>query len=104
MRKPPIVEVAERAPGYTANGESQFSRQAAHSVPKMASRPYRVKGRPHTLAELIVRTEADLRFLHCDLRLEDDKARRAKIAKNLEIKRQFLEKLRSEAADGEPMA
>src|SRR5438477_7190285 len=104
MPKARQVETSQRrenaAPGYFGDGLSLYSHRSAHSTPtpKMASRPYRVHGREHTLPELIEETRARVRHVQAELRIEDNAARRRKLAENLEIKLMFLARLKSEQA------
>jgi hypothetical protein len=97
------IEVAKArenaAPGYHSSGMSEFSRNAGSGIrtPAMASRPRRVVGRPHTLPELIEKTRAEIRHLQAELRITDHQARRRKIGLNIDIKLQFLARLKSES-------
>ena len=87
-------------PGYFSDGLSMHSHRSAQGVatPKMASRPYRVQGREHTLPELIEETRARIRHVQAELRITDDKERRRKLEASLDIKLVFLAKLKSEQA------
>lgn len=89
------------ATGYSASGESKFSRSAAHGgpMPRMAGRiaPHRIaKGRELSLPEKILETRAGVAWLEAQLRIEESAVRRAKLTKNLEIKSGYLAKLRAQ--------
>lgn len=92
-------DLANVSGGYVASGESEHSRRAAHG-----KIPTQFKGRgplhtpgARTLYQLIGETERQIEFLECELKIEDNRTRRAKLAKNIEIKGKFLTRLRVEA-------
>jgi hypothetical protein len=88
-------ELAEHSVGYTNNATSEHTRRVAHgAAPKFESRPQKIKGRPHTLPELIVAQTAALAHLNGQLRTESDSNRRQRLQRNTTIKSRFLEKLR----------
>jgi hypothetical protein len=86
-------DLAEHASGYSSNGESIYSRAAAHSEPRMRHQVPRTKGRLHTLSELIVETDFALRRLQCELRIESNPKRRERLLKNIQIKSDYLAEL-----------
>jgi hypothetical protein len=97
-RQPEPARRDNAAPGYSGTGLSAYTLDSARHepTPKMASRPDRVRGRQHTLPELIVETRARIRHVQAELRIEDDKDRRQKLEASLDIKLGFLAKLREE--------
>jgi hypothetical protein len=85
------------ADGYSGNGLSLWTRRAAKSQQDMGfadSTPARVgKGHELPTPDLIREYEGRVRWLEAELRTETDSARRAKLTKNLEIKRRRLSEL-----------
>lgn len=92
-------EALERAPGYAPNGEGEWTRHKAgftqHSQMRTSARPPDLRGR-RTLQQQIAEQDWKLRNLRAELMLEDNPVRREKLAKNIEIKRNFLAALRGE--------
>src|SRR5258708_39209645 len=80
--------------GYVANGASEHSRNAAHSVNiKTASYvvgPGKFRG-PRSHGELIAENAQKLAALHMSLRTERDPELCKKLQKNIDIKSKFLE-------------
>jgi hypothetical protein len=85
--------------GYAASGEGQFSRIAAHgrvSPQMLHATPARLdKGKELSTPNLIREYTGRIRWLEVQLRIEDDPKRRAKLRKDLEIKRRRLVELRA---------
>ncbi|WMT75069.1 hypothetical protein [Bradyrhizobium sp. Ash2021] len=106
MKRPPNVhrgttsrDLADHGVGYSASGESEFSRRAA-SVPNVKMPSYAVskpklRG-PLSRPEVIAENERELLKLRDRIRLATDPAKLAKLKKNLNIKMSFVEKLRAE--------
>jgi hypothetical protein len=88
-------ELANSATGYTASGESQFSRRAA-SAPLHDERSQRPVWKNVPRDQQIARTAKRVAKLKCDISLETDKNRRAKLEKDFELKSALLERLRAE--------
>lgn len=86
----------EHSEGYTASGESEFSRRASHGKVRFNRGPLHTAG-PRTLYQLIGQTERQIEFLESELKIEDNPTRRAKLARNVEIKAKFLSRLLCEA-------
>src|SRR5438876_9317005 len=99
MRAARQIETARQRenaePGYFSDGLSMHSHRSAQGAqsPKMASKPYRIVGRKHTLPELIEETRARIRHVQAELRVTDDKERRRKLEASLDIKLMFLARL-----------
>jgi hypothetical protein len=85
---------AEHDAAYSANGESQYSRQVA-STPKLGEGK-RTDGR------LIREQSGALAKLRFKASIEMDPARLAKIGKDIEIKSKFLAKLKGQYAAEHP--
>lgn len=88
-------ELSERAVGYSASGESQHTRQAAHGNGHLPGYVTTTRGK-RTRDQLIEQHKSLLAKLRGDILIEDNKTRRAKLEKNLEIKRKFLDRLLAE--------
>jgi hypothetical protein len=91
-------DLAEHDTGYSGNGESIYTRQAART-----GRGVLLKGqvanetRGSRPRHVIIReNEAQLSKLRCELLVESDAGRRS-ILKNIGIKTNFLEKMRNES-------
>jgi hypothetical protein len=87
--------------GYSASGESQFSRQSAHSANVktrgyVENHPAKVSG-PRSHGELIAENERALAKIRAQLATENNPARLVKLKRDLEIKSAFVARLRSEA-------
>jgi hypothetical protein len=96
-------EHAERGEGFSANGESQWTRNAAQpGNVKMrgfhenepGTSPYRPG--PRTTAENIRFNEIEIARMQNAARKETNPAGLAKLAKNIAIKSAFVEKLKRE--------
>jgi hypothetical protein len=108
MKKPPRIfkpgtprEIAEPARGYTANGESEFTRAASHHrVSQMAlgsATPARLgKGRKLSKPELIREYAGRIRWLEAELRTDLTPKKREQYTKSLALKRRLLADLRRE--------
>lgn len=82
--------------GYSGSGESIFSRHAAHGEPRLQSAgPAKFNGR-HTLSQLIAEVAGRLRHMEAQLRIEDSAERRQRLEHQIDIKAQFLARLRYE--------
>jgi hypothetical protein len=85
--------------GYSANGESQHSRQVAtgakQKIEQQQRRSWPQRGR-RTLIELIAENATELEQLIDRSNRETDPERVRKIMRNIEIKQRFLATLRSE--------
>jgi hypothetical protein len=79
-------DLAEHAVGYSANGESQHSRNVAQASVRLGEGK-RTDGR------LLRETAKELAKLEHRLECETDPARRAKHAKNIAIKKIFLSRI-----------
>ena len=99
-------DLADHAAGYSASGESEFSRQIAHSANvKLAGyvepkAPQWTRTAREALGEKIAKQTQFLAALHMKLRFEPDEERRAKIRKNIEIKTRYLAKLVADQSRG----
>jgi hypothetical protein len=94
------LDASKVADGYVGSGESVFSRRAAHpenSVKLRADHAYKTKG-AHSRARLIKETASELARLRCDLRIETNAQKLAKLRSNIEIKERFLKRLNDEVA------
>jgi hypothetical protein len=80
--------LADHDDGYSANGESEFSRQSARAPNVSLNKGRRTDGR------LIRETEKALRKLKCKASEVDDPIRLMKLEKNIAIKSAFLDRLR----------
>src|ERR1700737_4954471 len=80
--------LADHGAGYSANGESEFSRQSAHAPNVSLKKGKRTDGR------LIRETEKALRKLKYRASEERDPTRLMKLEKNIAIKSAFLDRLR----------
>lgn len=90
---------ANHAPGYVASGEGQHSRRVARgNMPtKFAGRlPVRTQGHKLTLDRQIAEYERRLEWAECELKLEPSPTRKAKLAKDIEIRGKFLTRLLDE--------
>jgi hypothetical protein len=98
-------QLADVGIGYTASGAGEYTRQAAHAAAgiKMNSHaPRKDRGRDFpgkryptmSLGEKIAFQASALAKLNIDLILETSAEKRAKIAKNVDIKTRFLERLK----------
>jgi hypothetical protein len=89
-------ELADFDEGYSCNGESVFSRQAAQAQNvTMRSNAPKTSGR-HSQAALIAENVSQMAKLRGDLLLTDDPIKRARIEKNLDIKQRFIARLEAE--------
>jgi hypothetical protein len=89
--------LADVGQGYSANGESEFSRQSAHSANavKMRGNSPKTTGK-RTTAEIIAQNETQLAKLRGNLLIENNPARIAKMKRDLEIKSAFVARLKAE--------
>jgi hypothetical protein len=83
-------EIAEHGLGYSANGESQYSRNAAATANIVLSKGKRTDGR------LLRENENQLAKIAQRLSIETDPAKIMKLRKDHAIKSRFVEKLKSE--------
>src|SRR5260221_127510 len=90
IRQGTAGQLADHGTGYSANGESQFSRQSASAPVIKLGEGKRTHGR------LIRDTEKELAKLEQREREEREPMRLAKIRANYCIKSAFLAKLKSE--------
>lgn len=97
IRKGTLAEVASHASGYSGNGLSIFSREAAQGV-----RPHGVNDSPrdepkphvHLLAhQLIARMDRQLSKIQKRLNVETDPERRKRLERDRKIKTAFLSRL-----------
>jgi hypothetical protein len=99
-----VAGAPNAADGYSGDGLSVYTREVARRepTPRMQSRSSikRIKGRSHTLPELIASVAESLAHLRGQLHAEDDKARRERLQHNIQIKLAFLDKLKLEARTG----
>lgn len=88
------ADLANVAPGYVASGESEHSRRAARPAAsaRFAGTPIRARGR-HTLGQQIRECERRIDWTECELEIESDPKRKAKLAQDLQIRGKFLTKL-----------
>jgi hypothetical protein len=91
------AELAAHCAGYVSSGESQWSRRhaASQATPQMAGRRPKFKG-AHSLSQLIAEVAGALAHLNAQLRIEDNRERRAKLETSVDIKAAFLARLRAE--------
>ncbi|MCU1340537.1 MAG: hypothetical protein JWO19_6118 [Bryobacterales bacterium] len=102
MKRPGVTshgtarDLAEKGDGYAANGLSEHSRHSAHSqnikLPGYIERGPKVRG-PRSGGELVGENVKALAKLERDARCETNPVRLAKLKKNIEIKKRFIEKL-----------
>jgi hypothetical protein len=96
-------EIAGHAIGYSVSGESQHTRHVARGHEPMVRTNNAVaarrisKGHQLPLPLLITETRGALRWLKCELEIETNPTRHAKLTKNLEIKTRYLAELEREA-------
>lgn len=101
MKRPGVVtrgtarDLADNGAGYSCNGESQYSRNAAQPNVRMAGNSAKTTGK-HTQAALIAENESQLAKLRGDISLETDPTRREKLKKNFDIKARFVARLKAE--------
>jgi hypothetical protein len=100
MARPGVItegtarDLADSGVGYSCNGESQFSRNAAQPNTTTRSHVARTKGK-HTSAALIAENKSLLATLRGAILIETSPAKLAKLRKNFEIKSRFIERLES---------
>jgi hypothetical protein len=87
-------EEAERAAGFSANGESQWTRGAARPADGI-DRPGALKGGHRTNERLIREVTRELNKLSEKIAVERDRERLIKLGKNYAIKEKFLARLRN---------
>ena len=88
--------MSEHADGYSASGEGQFSRRAAHSDYNPHLTRYKpAKGEAWSDQRLIAKHSHDLAKLKDRLPLVHDLTLREKITRNIRIKSEFIQKLRA---------
>jgi hypothetical protein len=97
QRRPTVIrgtsarDLAEHGLGYSANGESQYSRNAAATAANIVlSKGKRTDGR------LLRENENQLAKITRRLAIETDPAKIMKLRQDREIKTRFVNKLRSE--------
>jgi hypothetical protein len=88
-------DLAEHDGGYSANGESQHSRQVAHANLRLG------EGK-RTSGRLIREQDGALAKLKYQASIEMDPAKLAKIIKNIGIKSAFVAKLKGQYANEHP--
>ena len=103
MKRPGVVQqgtsrdLADHGEGYSANGESEHTRQSAHShnikLPSYREATPRVRGPRSSTSALIAECTKALAKLKYDLTRTDDPIRLAKIKKNIAIKSRFIVKI-----------
>jgi hypothetical protein len=103
MRRRPITgtssrQLADHEEGFSANGESMYSRRSANPPVTMVGYVGKTKGK-HTIGQLIRYHSSLLAKLNGDLMLTTDPVRRARIEKSIAIKSRFVERLKSETGD-----
>ena len=94
-RKAPDKKPNGKAPGYTRDGESEFTRHSAqpHENTRFKVNPrFRFRG-SHTLAEQIRECESRIKFMECEQRIETDPRKLKRLAHDLGIRYRFLTKL-----------
>lgn len=105
IRKGTAAEVAEHAAGYSGNGVSIFSREAAQGDRPMTvndSPRDEPKARVYLLHhQLVAKTDHNLNKLQRRLAVETDPAQRAKLIHNIQIKTKFLRRLLAERMRGQ---
>jgi hypothetical protein len=95
-RRGTAKELADLGHGYSANGESEFSRHSAHSANvKMRSHAPKTRG-ARTTSDIIAQSESQLAKMRGDLMLENNPARIVKLKRDMEIKGAFVARLKSE--------
>jgi hypothetical protein len=106
-------ETAERGEGFSANGESQWTRNAAQPGNVKLNhygleepKPWRPDGAKLRQREERMARAADIEFNEVEIakmvarvQTETNPERRAKLRKNIGIKRRFVERLKSELDD-----
>ena len=87
-------DAAKHASGFSANGESVFTRRSARAdaSARFNRAPLQWHGR-RSLAELIAESERKVEWLEAELAIEDSPRRKAKLAQDLQIRGRFLTKL-----------
>jgi hypothetical protein len=89
-------DLSEHESGFSPNGESMYSRQAARStLVNLPSHTPKTRGK-HTRDALIAEAQTQLAKLGFDLMTVTDPARLTKIKKNRAIKAAFVERLKLE--------
>ena len=89
-------DLADHGHGFSANGESEYSRRSARA-PDVTMVGHVAKGHgPRTHAALIAENESQLAKLRGDILLTTDRVRLAKLRKSFEIKLRFVERLKKE--------
>jgi hypothetical protein len=94
-------DLADHAVGYSANGESQHSRQSAHSQQKSehAARDRPMRPTRGGAREFFARTTKQIAKLRGDISLEPNLDRKAKLQRDLELKTALALRLENEIAD-----
>jgi hypothetical protein len=87
--------LADHEDGFSANGESMYSRQAAHSTLNLPSHVAKTKGK-HSLPQLIAENQSQLATLRGNLLIESCPVKRAKIENSIGIKSRFLARIINE--------
>jgi hypothetical protein len=88
----------EHAVGYSMNGESQFSRRAAHDG-KYNERPLRRKRAQATdTRRFLAETKKRIAKLKFDISVEPSKVRRAKLQRDFDLKTALAARLEKEVA------
>lgn len=93
------AEIAGHSEGYVATGESMHTRSVARGKTplRFATRaPNKTPGY-HSLHQLIGECERRIEWIECELKIETRPMRRAKLARDLEIRGKFLTRLLLEA-------
>jgi hypothetical protein len=99
-------DLADHSVGYSASGESQFSRNAASTGGGRDADqlPDSIKGRyaPDRKSNLIFRNRQEIRKIARKIKDETDPAKLAKLKKNYAIKSMFLAKLERARHEHQP--
>jgi hypothetical protein len=95
IRRGTAAELAQHDSGYVGNGESQYTRRAAHPDVKPRGHVQKTAGH-HSRPRLIAENEGQLRWLQNEARMETNPTRLAKLQKRVGIKRAFIDRLKKE--------
>jgi hypothetical protein len=89
-------DLADHAIGYAANGESSYTRRAARPDSNIRGTRASLSNGRHSVSQLIEESKKLLARMQCELRIETNKERLAKLRSNIVIKAAFIEKLERE--------
>ena len=96
-------DLADHGVGYTASGESEYSRHSANAKNQTQMERRHEHGRAprasKNVHELLARANYELRKLKIEISLESSRERLTKLQKDLAIKTAFIARLEKEIAD-----